>query len=603
MKKFQYVIVCMIVLCQSSMAQISKAVDVNKVPPQWVWKKGYHQSQWDVTAPIQTEIKRIFQPLPDGIHTTFGVAWGNDFLMGTGTPRDYSAYLMLKKFEFNSFTKKIIPEGETGCWIYFQPNTLTQSHWQLPGFVDKIRYNGTDQYLFLCNIRIEKDDNGNRVLYTDSYGRENVRQGYVFSGNGRIPVRRLTRKELFTSYKLHMEKVWNDLITKSEKSIAKDESYYNNLSAEQKKTENYWPDLLQRNKKDLNEYKQNKVQLLQWYNAQMQLSNLDAPAVVENLFENIDVKKLDVKEGFNIWTDDASFFDKTKDKDQMQFLYLHIRRQDADLPKKLFMDRFFEAFNLDVLCKLTGEAEKKPGALNTITQSITTTKTETKTAQENAGPLSINFQKEAAGSFPAGWNGMKNIAVENYENSKWLTLSKAGYWYPRQFNKTIDDGFTLTFNLEWNKDISYYNGLFAVTLAEMEYDNITQGFKTAGNESDYYSFYDSYAGNFNRIVIRFDPHFNSGGQLQVTATDKRGVTVFDKKLLLPKFFTANNKHVLQIIREGNKLIVKDNGTVAGVFENIFSNTVRYNFYVFSRHRANNEAATDKYYLNNVQVEY
>jgi hypothetical protein len=269
----------------------------------------------------------------------------------------------------------------------------------------------------------------------------------------------------------------------------------------------------------------------------------------------------------------------------------------------MFIDRFEQAFNLDVLCKLTGEAIKNLGGLNTVTASLTTAKTETKTAQENKEPLIINFQNDAIGSFPAGWLGMKNISVQDYNNSKWLALSKAGYWYPKQFNKTIEDGFTLSFNIEWNKEISYYSGLFAVTLAEMQYDNVMQGFKTAGNESDYYSFYDSYVGDFNRIVLRFDPHFNSGGLLQVTVTDKRGIAKQDIKTPLPLFFTAKNKHTIQISRSGSKLMVRDNGSIVAEVDSVFTDTVRYNAYIFSRYRSANEEETDRYYLNNVQVNY
>jgi hypothetical protein len=600
----KYCLLLVIVLPASLVeAQISKTVDLDKYPPQWVWQKGKSVNQWAMTTPIQKELQRIFQPLPDGIHATFGIAWGDAPLMGTGTPNGYSPYLMLKKYEYNSFNKEIKREGETGCWIYFQPNTLTMSHWKLPGRVDKIHYNGGDTWLFLCNIHMETDVNSNRVLYTSSYGEENKMQGYCFSANYKIPVRKLSRKEVFTSYKLHMDKVWNEWIAKYETSLAKDEKYYNSLTAEQKKQENYWPELLQRNKKELAEFKVKKMELAQWYSRQIQLPNLDAPAVVENLFENIDVNKLDVKEGFNVWMDDPSFFDKTKGADAPQFIFLHVRRQDEHLTKKLFVDRFSDAFNLDVLCKMVGETVKKPLSVNTMTASLTTAKTETKSQQEKEEPVSINFQKDATGSFPSSWNGMKNISVQDYNNNKWLALSKAGYWYPKQFNKTIDDGFSLSFNLEWNKDISYYSGVFAVTLAEMQYDNVLQGFKTSNNESDYYSFYDSYAANFNRIVLRFDPHFNSGGLLEIIVTDNRGISKIITKIPLPLFFTQNNKHTLQISREGNKLIVKDNRTVVAEAENVFQSAIRYNAYIFSRYRANNEASTDMYYLNNVEVKY
>jgi hypothetical protein len=198
---------------------------------------------------------------------------------------------------------------------------------------------------------------------------------------------------------------------------------------------------------------------------------------------------------------------------------------------------------------------------------------------------------------------MKNVAVQEYGNSKWLALNKAGYWYPRQFNKKMEDGFTLSFNLEWNKNISYYSGLFAVTLADMEYDNIIEGFKTAGNEADYYSFYDGYAVNFNRIILYFDPYFNNGGQLQIMVMDRAGTALLNQKILLPFFYKENNQHRLTVTRKGKQLIVQDNGTAIATIDGVFSSSVSYNAYFFSRYRANNEATSDTYYLNNIEVNY
>ena len=592
------------VFVQSATAQVSQKPDLDKLPPQWVWRQGKYGSQWMASNPIQQELKRIFQPsLPDGIHATFGVAWGSEFLMGPGTPKGYSPYLMLKKYEYVSATKQIRPEGETGCWIYFQPNTLTMLHWKLPGLVHKMRYQDKKTYLFVCNIRIENDAIGNSQLYTDSYGSVNSYEGYCFSANNRIPVRRLTRKELFNSYKIYMDDFWDELIVKYEKSMAADEKNFNAMSAEQKKAESYWPELLQRNKNTLNEYRQNKKKLADWYREKMQSPQLDSPAVVENVFENIDVDKLDVAKGFNVWMDDPTFFDKTKGPDVPQFLFLHVRRQDSDLPKRLFVDRFSEAFNLDFLGKMTGMAPKKPGSLNTINESVGTEKTETKLQQESTKSVRFDFQNEPAGNFPTRWNGMKNIALEQYEGSNWLALSKAGYWYPKQFNKTIEDGFELSFNLSWNKEISYYNGLFAVTLAALEYDNATQGFKTAGTAADFHCFFDSYTADFNRIVLQFDPHFNSRGHLEVTVYDKRNISLLKQKVLLPDFYREKNQHHIQISRSGNKLIVKNNGNIIGTFDGVFAAGTRFNAYIFSRYHSNNEEASDTYYLNNIEAKY
>jgi hypothetical protein len=74
-------------------------------------------------------------------------------------------------------------------------------------------------------------------------------------------------------------------------------------------------------------------------------------------------------------------------------------------------------------------------------------------------------------------------------------------------------------------------------------------------------------------------------------------------MVLPDFYKDKNKHQLQISRSGNKLVVKDNGTIAAEVANVFAGGIRYNAYIFSKYRSDNGDPTDTYYLNNVQVKY
>ena len=82
------------ILIQTVNAQVSKAVDLDKYPPQWVWKKQGYGNQWMISESIQKELQRIFQPLPDGIHATFSIAYGDRPAMGAGTPKFYGPYLI-----------------------------------------------------------------------------------------------------------------------------------------------------------------------------------------------------------------------------------------------------------------------------------------------------------------------------------------------------------------------------------------------------------------------------------------------------------------------------------------------------------------------------
>lgn len=83
-----------------------------------------------------------------------------------------------------------------------------------------------------------------------------------------------------------------------------------------------------------------------------------------------------------MWIEDLGFFDLTKSKDQPQCVLFSFRRQDNDLPKKNFMDLLVGQFNMDVLCKLVGEAPKLHGAINNVNSSRNEAKTETKLNQK-----------------------------------------------------------------------------------------------------------------------------------------------------------------------------------------------------------------------------
>jgi hypothetical protein len=558
-------------------AQVSKAVDLNKVPPVWIWKKSKVENQGNIWEPYRKELQRIFQPLPDGIHSSYLFLYGDRPAMPGISARWYTVTLMLKKFEYSPQTKLIKQEGETGCWIYCQVNTITNDGGVvLPGLVDGLRMKNTENQVFVCNLRTELDAAGNKVLYASSRGVDNQLIGHYFSYNQQLPIRQVTKKELFDMYQVYMEKTLEDAIDRHKKS---------NSGLE------YIPGL----QKQIDE-------LNRWHTEQMRRKDLSTPAVVENIFLNIDPKKLDVKEGFHVWTDDARFFDSTKHRDQPQFVILRIRRQDADLPKKQFVDRYSDALNLDIIARLAGDQLKRPGGINSITNSLETSKKET-AAGLAAGAQSHAFAKDAPGNFPGGWLGTKNIQVQDYQGGRWLALNKPGYWYPKQFGKPLQDGFQLNCALEWNKTFSYYSGVFAITLAELPYDQVLQGFKTSDRGIVYESFYDQYTPGFHRIVLRLDPHFNDGGQLEVLVNAPSGQTLLSKKFLLPKFFREKNSHRLQVGRQGNTLWVKDNDELIAELDNAFQPNVSYNAYVFSRYKVNNDGENDTYFLNDISVRY
>jgi hypothetical protein len=308
--------------------------------------------------------------------------------------------------------------------------------------------------------------------------------------------------------------------------------------------------------------------------------------------------------GYNAWVDNLDFFDKSKPKDEPQCIAFFVRRQDDDLPKKKFMDLFHSQFNLDVIAKMVGEPAKKPTGINNMDVSLTKIKQLTATKQEEKGPVNFSFDNTTDGQFPAGWLGMKNAIIQSNKGSKWLTITKDGYWYPRQYNKEIKDNFNLSFDLQWNADIAYNSGSFTVTLSDIDYDNIGERYRLDDNQEMYWSLYNGYVGNFNRIMLFFDPYWNGGGTLIVYSYDKRESLKVNKRIVLPEFYKDKNNHKLQIQRKGNGLVVIDNGKTIADLPDVFLTTARYNLFTFSRYKGEfSDNKNDVFYLGNIQTNY
>ncbi|MEI2738803.1 MAG: hypothetical protein V9F01_08460 [Chitinophagaceae bacterium] len=589
-------------------------LDVNKVPGKWIWQNvapsfqdPIPASQWKYCEPIRKELQRIMPIALDGLHATNSIAFpkGKVFWYSLSSPATYENYLMLKKYECLKGYNILQPEGETGCWVYFSVNQIEGEKFPLPEQGTGIIYN--ESRIRVTNIEIQADAAGNKILYSNYRTDETIKHCYYFSPRQDLPWRKMTNKELFTAYKMHHEKRVKQEIARFEKLVADDEKKYNGLSATEKQQQNYWPDIIRKNKETLKKHKDEQQRITDWYNTAMQLPSINAIAYVTSVNESHFYPERLVAvsgNGYNAWVDNLDFFDKTKPKDQPQCIAFFVRRQDDDLPKKNFMDLFFSQFNLDVLRKMVGEAPANPAGLNTLNGSISQTKAITKTEQQNSGPVTIGFSSTADGQFPAGWLGMKNIMVQSVSNNKWLAMTKDGYWYPRQFNKEIKDNFSLSFDLQWNEDIAYNSGSFTVTLGDIAYDNIGERYRLDDNQEMYWSLYDGYAGNFNRVILWFDPYWNGGGTLTIYSYDNRESLKFNKRITLPDFYKDKNKHQVKLQRKENGIAVVIDGKTVADLPGVFLTTVRYNLYTFSRYKGKySDNPKDVFYLNNISVQY
>jgi hypothetical protein len=597
-----------VILHNAGTAQINcNTLDINKVPGKWVWQKDGYGKQWQLCEPIRKEMQRIMPLALDGLHATNSIAFGDMPAVPNtpAAPKYYECYLMLKKYECLKGYNILQPEGETGCWVYFVMNSIFQGG---ASFQDGLHfgYYKNEGGMYVGDFYTEKDAGGNRILYASAFGRLNQKRGYYFSAKDRLPIRKVSWKELVLSYKTFTEKEITGKLTYVKEGLAKNEKELTTTKYED--TKKYLSNLIEDRKKEIIKLEDDKTVLQNWYSNLLQHKKINDTARVtqtrleKNVIEQL-INSNDTDGTFPVWIEDISFFDPGKPKDQPQCIYFSFRRQDENLPKKNFMDLFFSAFNMDVLMKMTGGVVAKPNSVNIIDASLQEAKTATKVNQNSVSNYLYSFDKNPLGQFPSGWQGMNNITVQKFENNNWLALNKDGYWYPKQYNKEIKDNFSLSFDLRWNKDIAYNSGSFAVSFCSLGYDNAAEMYKPEGT-ANIMSLYDSYTGGFNRVMLWFDPYANNGGTLTIYSYARNESVVASKKITLPGFYLSMNNQQVKLQRKGNSLIVFINDKKETEIENIFIPLVQYNLYTFSRYKGNNsDNKNDVFYLTNIKTTY
>ncbi len=606
MNKWQCLVFCQMLFSITAHCQIDCATtDLDKIPGKWSWKKEGTAAQWQYMEPIRKEISRIMPKPVDGLVGAGSMAfWDQHAFYQKPSPRSYEFYFILKKYECLKGYNKLQPEGETGCWIYFLGNDIEGVKFPLEN-AGIIYSEELGSYLLAMNMEIRLDAAGNQLLYTSNKPGIFIPHCYYFSARKGLPRRKISNRELFTSYKtLHEKKVMEN-IRRFEKMILADEKTYTALTPAEKAAQPYWLVNGKKNIEILAGFRAAREKILNWYSGILKRKDLDSLAYVKKINESLfEPETLDAPtgNGFCVWAENPAFFDPARPKDEPQCLSLYIRRQDGQKPKKEFMDLFYQQFNLDVLAKMTGEPMKKSGLVNTLTASALEMKSDTRSAQQSLIKKIIRFDDLATGEFPAGWEGEHNISVKKVEGKNQLALDKKGYWYPRQYNQEIKDKFSLRFDLSWDKAMPYYNGLFTVSFGQVHYDNTSENYRTDLNPSSFWSLYDGYAGNYNRVVCWFDATGNNAGTLHVTSYQQNETKIADKKFTLPGFLSEKNTHVVKLERNGNNLLVYLDEKKEAEVENAFIPAVRYNLYTFSRYKGS-EDPKDVYYLNHIKTAY
>ncbi len=237
-------------------------LDINKVPGKWVWQSAAPSfqdaipaSQWKYGEPIRKELQRIMPVALDGLYATNSIAFpkGKAFWYNANSPSAYENYLMLKDYECLKGYNELKPEAVTGCWVYFSVNQMEGEKFPLPEQGTGITFN--ESKIRVTNIEIQTDAAGNRIIYASYRPEETRKHCYFFSGRKDLPWRKMTNKELFTAYKIHHEKRVKQEVLRFEKLVVDDEKKYNGLSAAEKQSQNYWPEIIRKNKETVQRHK------------------------------------------------------------------------------------------------------------------------------------------------------------------------------------------------------------------------------------------------------------------------------------------------------------------------------------------------------------
>ncbi|MBK8139672.1 MAG: hypothetical protein IPK57_00675 [Chitinophagaceae bacterium] len=96
-----------------------------------------------------------------------------------------------------------------------------------------------------------------------------------------------------------------------------DEKKYNGLSATEKQKQNYWPDIIRKNKEYLQGYKNELLKINEWFTAAMMQPKLNEVAYVNSVNEShFYPERLTAtpENGYNAWVDNLDFLIKLNQK-------------------------------------------------------------------------------------------------------------------------------------------------------------------------------------------------------------------------------------------------------------------------------------------------
>lgn len=563
--------------------------------------------------PVYAEMQRLFPQPPGGLELTYGLfnATGAKQKALANTQAT-EAYFMVKDIVCENWNgvKKIIPEGETGCWIYVRCNDMDNLMNNYLAATE-LQYNNTELRMYTGDLRLSKNENGLRGIYVYNDNDEQTFTGWYFAPVERLPVRLVTKKEFAAAYRTRIIKQFDERIASLQKTMAASPGMKKNVEAdnhmspgEKKKVLQSITDGDAAALKVIQDCKAKQEDCMRLTTIMMQAADADKPMQVGYVNPmGYEPERLEVKgKAHYVYMEDPAFFSNSLPKAKPQYAVASIRRQDISPAKTSLINTVESSFNWNVVRSMVGASPEGKALTITTAGNSATGATAGIINTGNGKPqngiwYSDDFSASTSGLAPKGWTVSDNTAiVKNIAGApgNWLAAKTTGLFFPDYAVLQLPASFTIEFDLRWNKDISYYSPNLQFHIGAAQYDNTLKRYDRAQVNLNSYT-----SARMDRVCLWLDPYWNSDGRSGIQVFDNRGGYLYDKSNKATQFYKERNQVHVKLVRNKAQLTVYFNDEQVWDLPDALKETVRWNFFGFGLTNAPNAAPADELFIGNV----
>lgn len=579
---------------------------------QWVLSHSEVKNPKWITAlnPILTEMQRVFPQPPKGLYMRNTITTLMNY--EAASPKDihrYKGYFAIRNIfcQRAGGMNKFYPAEDPEAFVYFDINEMFSG-----GLSDEF------QNLKVGDLRLAENPNGIKGIYEFNENDEQKFIGWYFSENKGLPFRRLSKGELAQKFREYWVNKLDARIKELETALGKTPKSNAEISASPYLSAKNKEEIIKTNlnadvqrKKDIEFAKSQREDCLRRADLMMKATDSKSDARVTFLNPNIyEPEKLEAPTGKGkyVYVENRDFFDQKLPKWQPQFILAWMDRYDNSAAQLAFSQKFENEFDFNVIRKLVGmqPLAKVPtiSNLGSTEGGYTSGKVDNANAENSASEstngvlFSENFANSALGQAPTKWTVSNDPAIvrnDTGQSGNWLTVKKAGLFFPDYSTLLLPTNFTLEFDLSWNKNISYYSPNFVLHLGAARYDNTLKRYDRQQVNLNSYT-----SARMERVELWIDPHWNNNGYFGLEVYDAAGGFLKNKRDKTPIFFKDKNKVRVKIVRNGSMLSLYFNDTRV-MEEAVLGENIRWNFFGFGLTNAPNAEADDEFYLSNIRL--